>query len=49
MKIIKEYLSELSYGLYLIQNKHCNSRYYYRLGINVTNDKEFKIFISSFV
>ena len=49
MKIIKEYLSELSYGLYLIQNKNCNSKYYYRLGINVTNDKQFRMFISNFV
>ena len=49
MKIIKEYLSELSYGLYLIQNKNCNSKYYYRLGINVNNDVQFRIFIRQFV
>ena len=46
---IRQYLSDLSYGLYLIQNKNCGSKYYYNLGINVTNDKEFRIFIQKFV
>lgn len=49
VKIIKEYLSELSYGLYLIQNKNCGSKYYYRLGNNINNDQEFRIFIRRFI
>jgi hypothetical protein len=46
---VRQYLSELAYGLYLIQNKSCKATYYYRLGINVTNDQEFKVFIMKFV
>src|SRR6056300_353562 len=46
---IRQYLSDLSYGLYLIQNKSCASKYYYNLGINVTNDQEFRVFIRQFV
>jgi|SaaInlStandDraft_5_1057022.scaffolds.fasta_scaffold02627_6 hypothetical protein len=46
---IRQYLSDLSYGLYLIKNKHCGSKYYYKLGINVTNDQEFRVFIRNFV
>lgn len=46
---IRQYLSDLSYGLYLIQNKSCASKYYYSLGINVTNDQEFRVFIRQFV
>ncbi len=49
LNIIKHYLSDLSYGLYLIKNKHCGSKYYYNLGINVTNDNEFRIFIRKFI
>lgn len=47
--MIKEYLSELSYGLHLIKNKNCGSKYYYRLGINVYNDEDFRNFIRNFV
>ncbi len=46
---IRKYLSELSYGLYLIKNKNCGSKYYYRLGINVNNDQQFRLFIRNFV
>ena len=46
---IRNYLSNLSYGLYLIQNKNCGAKFYYRLGINVTNDEEFRIFIRRFI
>jgi hypothetical protein len=46
---IREYLSELGYGLYLVQQKSCKTTYYYRLGINVTNDQELKVFSMKFL
>ena len=49
LQTIRNYLSELSYGLYLIQNKNCGAKYYYRLGINVKNDEEFRRFIALFI
>ena len=49
VQVIKKYLDELNYGLYLINNKHCGGKYYYRLGINITNDKQFRNFIANFV
>ena len=48
-QIVRQYLSELAYGLYLIQSKSCKANYYYRLGINVSNDQEFKVFIMKFL
>ena len=49
VQVIKKYLDELNYGLYLINNKHCGAKYYYRLGINVTNDNQYRKFIANFV
>lgn len=49
MQTIRQYLSDLSYGLYLIKNKNCGSKYYYKLGVNVTNDQQFRIFIQQFL
>jgi hypothetical protein len=49
MSIIKNYLSDLSYGLYLIQNKNCGAKYYYKLGVNINNDIEFRRFIAQFI
>ena len=49
MSVIKNYLSDLSYGLYLIQNKNCGAKYYYKLGININNDVEFRRFIAKFI
>jgi len=49
VQVIKKYLDELNYGLELVKNKNCNAKYYYRLGINVTNDTEFRNFCARFV
>ena len=49
VQMIKKYLDELNYGLHLIKNKHCNGKYYYKLGINVTNDQQYRLFASKFI
>ena len=49
VQVIKKYLDELNYGLHLINNKNCGAKYYYRLGINIKNDQQFRNFIKNFV
>jgi len=46
---IRSYLSELSYGLYLIKSKNCQSKCYYKYGINITNDDEYRVFAMKFI
>ena len=46
---IRTYLSKLSYGLHLVKIKNCNAKCYYSLGINITNDEEYKVFVMKFL
>ena len=46
---IRTYLSKLSYGLYLVKIKNCESKCYYKYGININNDEEYRVFAMRFL